>query len=245
MSKQTILIADDEEMLVEPLRYQLEQQGYQVLIAHDGESALSLALQEKPDMLLLDVMMPKRLGWDVCQRVRAQSNVPIIMLSAKGEEIDRVMGLELGADDYVVKPFSFRELHARIHANLRRVSYDLADNVHRQQEQITLGNIVIRLKQRTIKRDGVDVILSQKEFEILKTLAQMIGRAVPRQTLLDQVWGEDWIGDTRTIDVHIRWLREKLEEEPSKPRLLLTARGFGYRLVTPDELSTVTSNYRK
>lgn len=237
MSEAKILLADDDEMIVDALTYQLQREGYQVVPAYDGEEALRLARQENPDLILLDVMMPKRQGWEVCREIRQESTVPILMLTARGEEMDRVLGLELGADDYVVKPFSFRELLARIHANLRRISYQgqegTGDGVVK-----TVGPISIDTSRHVVTRHGAEVNLSHREFALLAALLEAGGAVIPRNDLLDQVWGEEWIGNPRTLDVHIRWLREKLEEDPSNPRLILTVRGVGYRLVAPDELET-------
>lgn len=237
MTDQTILVADDDEMIIDALRYQLEKEGYGVLVAHDGAAALDLAQRKEPDLLLLDVMMPKMQGWEVCREIRRESTVPILMLTARGEELDRVLGLELGADDYVVKPFSFRELLARIRANLRRVSFQSEQSPAPANGSVVhIGNIEIDKRRYAVARNGVAVALSQREFDLLVALQEADGAVIKRGDLLDQVWGEEWIGDPRTLDVHMRWLREKLEEEPGAPRLLLTVRGVGYRLVTGDEL---------
>ena len=232
---ETILLADDDEMMVDVLQDQLQREGFRVIIAHDGEAALALALQAQPDLILLDVMMPKRQGLEVCQEIRRQQTTPILMLTARGEEIDRVLGLELGADDYIVKPFSFRELLARIRANLRRVAYQepvavVATNL------LHLGTLTIDRNRRTVVNGGQLIQLSHREFDLLLALVDARGAVIKRNDLLDQVWGADWIGDTRTLDVHIRWLREKLEADPSRPLLLLTVRNVGYRLVGADEL---------
>ena len=243
MTRVRILIADDDEMIVDALRYQLEREGYEVLSAFDGEAALTLGTTQKPDLILLDVMMPKMQGWEVCRELRRQSTVPILMLTARGEEIDRVLGLELGADDYIVKPFSFRELIARIHAHLRRASY--AANETSVQTNSTLaeaanihhfGAVSVDLERHIITRNQQLVHLSFREFEILRALIQGKGAVIKRGDLLDKVWGETWVGDPRTLDVHIRWLREKLEEDDSKPQLILTVRNVGYRMVSPQEL---------
>ena len=232
---ETILLADDDEMMVDVLQDQLQREGFRVIIAHDGEAALTLAFQAQPDLILLDVMMPKRQGLEVCQEIRRQQTTPILMLTARGEEIDRVLGLELGADDYIVKPFSFRELLARIRANLRRVAYQepvavVATNL------LHLGTLTIDRNRRTVVNGGQLIQLSHREFDLLLALVDARGAVIKRNDLLDQVWGADWIGDTRTLDVHIRWLREKLEADPSRPLLLLTVRNVGYRLVGADEL---------
>ncbi|HRJ41008.1 MAG: response regulator transcription factor [Caldilineaceae bacterium] len=237
MTNERILLADDDEMIVDALRYQLEKEGYAVVVAYDGVQALEQAHAQNPDLILLDVMMPKMQGWEVCREIRRESTVPILMLTARGEEMDRVLGLELGADDYVVKPFSFRELLARIHANLRRVSFqNVALPVETDSSVVQIGGIEIDKRRYTVARHGALVPLSQREYDLLVALQGADGAVVKRGDLLDQVWGEEWIGDPRTLDVHMRWLREKLEDVPGAPRLLLTVRGVGYRLVTADEL---------
>ena len=237
MTEQTILVADDDEMIVDALRYQLEKEGYSVLAAYDGAEALALAQSKTPDLLLLDVMMPKMQGWEVCREIRRESTVPILMLTARGEELDRVLGLELGADDYIVKPFSFRELLARIRANLRRVSFQTEQSSAQTSGSVVhIGSIEIDKRRYAVTRQGAAVSLSQREYDLLVALQEADGAVIKRGDLLDQVWGDEWIGDPRTLDVHMRWLREKLEEEPGAPRLLLTVRGIGYRLVSGDEL---------
>ena len=236
MANETILLADDDVMIVDALRYQLEKEGYAVTAAYDGEEALHLARASEPDLILLDVMMPKKHGWEVCREIRRESAVPILMLTARGEEMDRVLGLELGADDYIVKPFSFRELLARIHANLRRVSLLRPRDDSGDRGPIQIGPLTIDKRRHVVTCRGEPVTLPQREYDLLMALQEANGAVVKRGDLLDQVWGEDWVGDPRTLDVHIRWLREKLEETPSAPRLILTVRGVGYRLVTADEL---------
>ncbi|MCB0129763.1 MAG: response regulator transcription factor, partial [Caldilineaceae bacterium] len=210
MSEKTILIADDDELIVDALRYQLEREGYRTVVAYDGEDALAVARAQSPDLILLDVMMPKRQGWEVCRDLRAESTVPILMLTARGEEMDRVLGLELGADDYIVKPFSFRELLARIHANLRRADFAAPPAPTANPERIQLGALTIDLDRYAVTRDGEMVNLSNREFDLLAALLAARGAVVKRGDLLDQVWGNEWIGDPRTLDVHIRWLREKI-----------------------------------
>ncbi|RME60062.1 MAG: DNA-binding response regulator [Caldilineae bacterium] len=236
MANEMILLADDDEMIVDALRYQLEKEGYTVTAAYDGEEALHLARANEPDLILLDVMMPKKHGWEVCQEIRRESAVPILMLTARGEEMDRVLGLELGADDYIVKPFSFRELLARIHANLRRVSLSQQKPAPSEEEPVQIGPITIDKRRHMVSRRGETVTLPQREYDLLMALLEADGAVVKRGDLLDRVWGEEWVGDPRTLDVHIRWLREKLEDNPSAPKLILTVRGVGYRLVTADEI---------
>ncbi len=235
-TKNTILLADDDEMIVDALRFQLEREGYNVLTAHDGVEALHLARTKDPDLVLLDVLMPKMQGWEVCKLIRTESTVPILMLTARGAEMDRVMGLELGADDYIVKPFSFSELLARIRANLRRVQFSAQEPDKRGSEIVEIGPVTIDRKRHLVARDGEAVKLSQREYDLLIALIEAEGAVVARGELLDRVWGEEWIGDPRTLDVHIRWCREKLEDNPSRPKLIQTVRGVGYRLVSADEL---------
>lgn len=237
MPQARILLADDDAMIVDVLSYQLKKEGYEVVVAEDGAAALALARSAAPDLILLDVMMPKLQGWEVCQEVRRTSAVPILMLTARGEELDRVLGLELGADDYVVKPFSFRELLARIHATLRRVALDLRQPAEPRQDRIALGQVVIDRDRYVVTRQDQPVPLSPREFDLLLALLNAQGAVVKRNDLLDLVWGEAWIGNPRTLDVHIRWLREKLEADPAHPTLILTVRGVGYRLATPGELN--------
>ncbi len=238
MPQETILLADDDEMIVDVLRYRLEAEGYTVIVARDGEEALHLALSANPDLVLLDVMMPRLQGWEVCRQLRHTSTVPILMLTARGEEMDRVLGLELGADDYIVKPFSFRELLARIHAHLRRMTRLAPAGPAPQEEddRVTLHDISIDRRRHIVTRAAQPITLSPREYDLLLALLDAKGAVIERGDLLDQVWGEGWFGNPRTLDVHIRWLREKLEADPASPRLILTVRGSGYRLVTPDEL---------
>lgn len=236
-------MADDDDMIVDPLSMQLRREGFTVHVAVDGEDALTQARLLQPDVVLLDIMMPKKQGWEVCRELRAESDVPIIMLTARGEEMDRILGLELGADDYLTKPFSARELIARIRAVLRRIAMDRAalqppaDAQKAEQATAQLGHVTVDRARYQVAVDGDVVHLSQREYALLIALLDARGAAVKRGDLVDRVWGEEWIGDPRTLDVHMRWLREKLERDPSNPELLLTIRGVGYRLVTPDELN--------
>jgi DNA-binding response OmpR family regulator len=233
-----ILLADDDELIVDVLRHQLEREGFGVIVTGNGAEALTLARTRRPDLVLLDVMMPGVQGWEVCRELRRESAVPILMLTARGEELDRVLGLELGADDYIVKPFGFRELLARIRANLRRMTLlQQAEAASGGDASERIGVIEIDRRRHRVWRNGVLVNLTQREYDLLLALRAANGAVVARDDLLDQVWGEAWFGDPRTLDVHIRWLREKLEADPGAPRLLLTVRGVGYRLVTPDELT--------
>lgn len=243
MAGETILLADDDEMIVDPLSMQLRREGFAVHVAVDGEDALAQARSLQPDVVLLDIMMPKKQGWEVCRELRAESDVPIIMLTARGEEMDRILGLELGADDYLTKPFSARELIARIRAVLRRIAMDRSalhppTGAQKAEDPIVrLGHVAIDRARYQVAVDDEVVHLSQREYALLIALLDARGAAVKRGDLVDRVWGEEWIGDPRTLDVHMRWLREKLERDPSNPELFLTIRGVGYRLVTPDELS--------
>ncbi|MFN8470650.1 MAG: response regulator transcription factor [Anaerolineae bacterium] len=231
-SQTTLLLVEDDESISEPLIFGLRAEGYEVLHAADGASALEVAQRCGPAVVLLDVMLPDTDGFTVCRKLRRESAVPIIMLTARGQEMDRVMGLELGADDYIIKPFSFRELLARVRALLRRRALDRAETAP-PSDRLIVGELVLDRTARQAWREGQTVDLSQREFDLLVALMERPGHALPRQELLDRVWGEEWIGDPRTLDVHIRWLREKLETDPSSPRLILTVRGHGYRLVDP------------
>jgi len=224
-----LLLVDDEKMITEPLAGQLRQSGYDVLVAHDGRSGLETALQEKPDLVILDILLPGMDGWAVCKELRQASTVPILMLTALGDEVDRIVGLELGADDYLVKPFSTRELLARIRALLRRVKFEHLPS--RPQQDFIAGDLRLDLDMRQAYKNSEQLILRYKEFELLSYLMSKAGLPVSRAELFDQVWGTDWLGDTRTLDVHIRWLREKIEDDPSNPQYIQTIRGYGYRFI--------------
>ncbi|MBK8902529.1 MAG: response regulator transcription factor [Anaerolineaceae bacterium] len=224
-----LLIIDDDPMITEPLVRQLKAAGYQVAVAHDGRSGLELTHTHRPDLVVLDVMMPEMDGWEVCQKLRQSSVVPILMLTALGDEVDRILGLELGADDYLTKPFSIRELKARIKALLRRVELD--QQAAPTRHEMTVGEIRIELDTRQVFKNEEPLQLRYKEFELLSLLLSRVGEVVTRAELFDKIWGTDWLGDTRTLDVHIRWLREKIEADPSQPRYIQTVRGVGYRLV--------------
>jgi DNA-binding response OmpR family regulator len=221
-----ILLIDDDPLITEPLARACRQNGYEVLVAHNGQDGLRLALETQPDMVVLDVLMPEMDGWAVCRELRRQSGVPILMLTALGDEIDRVLGLELGADDYLTKPFSTRELLARIRALLRRVELDHTASAPSTLER---SDILINFDTRQVSKAGRPLNLRYKEFELLALLMSKAGQVVSRAEIFDAVWGTEWLGDTRTLDVHIRWLREKIEENPSQPRLIQTVRGVGYR----------------
>ena len=236
-----ILVVDDEAVLVETIAYNLEQAGYAVVTAADGVSALEAAQREKPDLIILDLMLPEMDGLEVCRQLRRESNTsttPIMMLTAKGEEIDKVVGLEVGADDYVTKPFGRRELLARVRALLRRTDYatpneeramkDTSVEVPRPNRELAAGPLRIDLAGRRVYCRGQVLELQPKQFELLTYLVRNRGTVLTRDQLLHNVWGYDYAGDTRTVDVHIRWLREKLEEDPPNPRLIQTVRGVGY-----------------
>jgi len=228
----TILLIEDDEGIAEPLVFGLESEHMQVLHAPNGAQGLSLARSKRPDVILLDVMLPDMDGFAICRTLRRESATPILMLTARGQEMDRVMGLELGADDYIVKPFSFRELLARVHAVLRRRDLDRGE-APRATDRITVGEIVLDRTARQLWRREQLIELSPREFDLVVTLMENIGHALSRQDLLDRVWGEEWIGNPRTLDVHIRWLREKIEDDPAAPIYIETARGHGYRFADP------------
>jgi DNA-binding response OmpR family regulator len=232
----TILLVEDDELILESVRYGLEQTGYQVLTALDGATGLALAREKQPDVVLLDVMLPVLDGYQVCRRLRNESKVPIIMLTARGEEPDKVIGLELGADDYVVKPFGMRELVARIRAQLRRTEIQSAPAQAKANQMVCVGAVTLDLDQHLVTKAGQPVELRPREFELLAVLMSQPGHAFERGELLDAVWGIDWIGDTRTLDVHIRRLRQALEDDPSDPRYISTVRGRGYRFARSGEV---------
>jgi two-component system response regulator VicR len=230
----TILLVEDDELIVDSVRYGLEQTGYNVLTALDGATGLRLARERQPDVVLLDVMLPVLDGFQVCRKLRSESKVPIIMLTARGEETDKVVGLELGADDYVVKPFGMRELVARIRAQVRRTELESAAT--EEKRTTSVGAITLDLDQHLVTKAGQPIELRPREFDLLAVLMSQPGHAFERGELLDAVWGVDWIGDTRTLDVHIRRLRKALEDDPSDPRYISTVRGRGYRFARPEEV---------
>jgi two-component system response regulator RegX3 len=226
-----ILLIDDDRSLTDPLRTAFENAGYMVSI-RDGRSGWTQALKQAPDVIVLDVMMPGMSGWEVCRAIRQQSAVPIIMLTALDDSIDRIRGLELGADDYLVKPFSFQELHAHVKAMLRRVTLDTQPN---QPDVLRAGAVEVNLPAHRVTLRGKPVSLRQKEYDILVLLMTNADRVVTRNELFDRVWGTDWLGDTRTLDVHMSWLRSKLEDDPANPVYFQTVRGVGYRFAMPVE----------
>jgi len=220
-----ILVIDDERLMVKGLKFSLEQDGYKVDAAYDGEEGLNKALVGKYDLIVLDIMLPKIDGLDVCRQIREQSTVPIIMLTAKGDDMDKILGLEYGADDYMAKPFNILELKARIKAIFRR--FDLA-NPQKDDKYLRIKNIIINFENRSVTVDGKDANLTAKEFDLLEVLARSPGKIFSREQLLEFVWKYDYLGDLRTVDVHIRRLREELEKNPSQPELIFTKWGVGY-----------------
>lgn len=227
MDKKKILVVDDEAAIGDILRINLEREGYAVAVAMDGEEGARLALSLNPDLVLLDVMLPKMDGFEVCKKIRRESEVPIVMLTARTEEIDKILGLELGADDYVTKPFSVRELMARVKANLRRTAPK--ENVPDTEENtIKIGEITINTASYELRKAGKVIELTLREFELVKYLAESPNRIFSRETLLEKVWGYEYYGDMRTVDVTVRRLREKIEDDPGEPRYIMTRRGVGY-----------------
>ena len=221
----TILIVEDDDTVREALSAGLESEGYEVILSDNGLDGLKQAKEEGPDLILLDLMLPEMDGLSVCRALRRDSDVPIIMLTARGTEMDKIVGLETGANDYVVKPFSLGELLARIRSLLRRTKNDKQEN----QMQLTSGDISLDLTSRRVSKDDAEVHLTQKEFNLLAELIRNKGAVLSRDLLLEKVWGYSYVGNTHTVDVHIRWLREKIELDPSKPVRIVTVRGVGYR----------------
>ncbi|MCB2179806.1 response regulator transcription factor [bacterium] len=224
-----ILVVEDEITLSETLVYNLERQGYEVLAAMDGHEALRLARSQKPDLILLDLMLPGLDGLEITRILRKESSIPILILTAQGEEIDRVLGLELGADDYMPKPFSMRELLARVKAILRRIQLDQSTEKNGQQDLRVFDNLVINERKHEVYLDDNPLKLKPKEYDLLLYLCANAGQVLTRSLILEQVWGWDFSGGTRTVDVHIRWLREKIEADPTNPTRIITVHGVGYR----------------
>ncbi len=235
MQNKTILIVDDEKPIADILEFNLKKEGFKVFCAYDGEEALKLVEETKPDIMLLDIMLPKQDGMEVCREVRKKYDFPIIMLTAKDSEIDKVLGLELGADDYVTKPFGTRELIARVKANLRRHMKTLADDLEDESNEITVGNLIIQPDAYLVLKRDETIELTHREFELLHYLSKHIGQVMTREHLLQTVWGYDYFGDVRTVDVTIRRLREKIEDTPSHPSWIVTRRGVGYYLRDPEQ----------
>ncbi|PIO81151.1 response regulator YycF [Pediococcus damnosus] len=229
---QKILVVDDEKPISDIVKFNLTKEGYEVITAYDGEEVLQKVEDESPDLILLDLMLPKIDGLEVARRVRAKHSIPIIMVTAKDSELDKVVGLELGADDYVTKPFSNRELVARVKANLRR--QDQLVSAEQENNDIKVGDLDINPDAYAVSRHGEQLDLTHREFELLYYLAQHMGQVMTREHLLQTVWGYDYFGDVRTVDVTVRRLREKIEENPSNPVYLVTRRGVGYYLRNPE-----------
>lgn len=236
--QKTILIVDDEQPIRDILVYNLKKEGYNTIEASDGITALNIALEKYPDLILLDIMLPKMDGLSVCKRIKNSYNVPILMLTAKDGEIDKILGLELGADDYITKPFSVRELVARVKANLRKVeNMSMArmdnDNTNKKKEnKIIVNDLELDLDKFEVKIRGEIIDLTVREFEVIKFLASQPGQVVTRETLLEKVWGYEYYGDIRTVDVTVRRIREKIEKDTSSPKILITKRGVGYYIAS-------------
>lgn len=240
-SKKTVLVVDDEVAIVELLKHHLKLEGYDILEAYDGISAIEIATEKRPDLILLDIMLPKMDGLSVCKRIKNIYNVPILMITAKDTEIDKILGLELGADDYVTKPFSTRELMARVKANLRKVeinNLEAKENAKPApapkppENKIHVGDLSLDLDRFEVKVKNETIDLTLREFEVLKFLALQPGQVVTRETLLEKVWGYEYYGDIRTVDVTVRRIREKIEKDTSAPQILITKRGVGYYIAT-------------
>lgn len=234
-----VLIVDDEQAIIDVLVYNLKKEGYETLEATDGITAVNMALEEKPDLMLLDIMLPKLDGLSVCKRVKNYLNIPILMLTAKDAEIDKIVGLELGADDYITKPFSVRELMARVKANLRKneISNVKKEPIQEMPETeadntIKVNDLELDLDRFEVKVRGEIIDLTLREFEVLKFLASQPGQVITRETLLEKVWGYEYYGDIRTVDVTVRRIREKIEKDTSSPKILITKRGVGYYIAT-------------
>ena len=243
-SKETVLVVDDEKTIVDILVYNLKKEGYETLEAYDGQEAIEIALEKKPDLILLDIMIPQIDGLTVCKKLRQTLNIPILILSAKDEEIDKIVGLELGADDYITKPFSVRELMARVKANLRKreLSNERKQNIIENEEIneqrsdnnriIKIGDLVINVDKYDVKIKGKSIDLTLREFELISYLAKQPGQVATREELLEQVWGYEYYGDIRTVDVTIKRIRSKIEKDKSAPKIIITRRGVGYYIAT-------------
>ncbi|MEJ6347844.1 response regulator YycF [Holzapfeliella sp. He02] len=233
MSKK-ILVVDDEKPISDIIKFNLKKENYDVVVAYDGEEAVAQVEAEKPDLIILDLMLPKMDGIEVAREVRKKYNMPIIMVTAKDSEIDKVLGLEIGADDYVTKPFSNRELVARVKANLRR-EVTTSNDEAQEQKLLKVGDLVINLDAYSVSKNDEKIDLTHREFELLHYLAAHIGQVMTRENLLQTVWSYDYFGDVRTVDVTVRRLREKIEDDPSKPQYLVTRRGVGYFMKDPSQ----------
>ncbi len=226
----TILVIEDEQNINDILTFSLGKEGYKTLSALDGITGLEMALTENPDLILLDVMLPGLDGWEICKKVREHSQVPIIMLTAREDEVDKVLGLELGADDYITKPYSMRELAARVKANLRRSATVpvVKESEPENQDTIISGDLAINVERYEVSKNGQTIDITLREFELLKFLAMQPDKIFSREKLLENVWGYEYYGDVRTVDVTVRRLREKIEDDPSMPKYIITKRGVGY-----------------
>ncbi|HHP9033109.1 TPA: response regulator YycF [Listeria monocytogenes] len=236
MAEKKILVVDDEKPIADIVKFNLNKEGFDVYCAYDGDEALELVEEVQPDLILLDIMLPGRDGIEVCREVRKKYDMPIIMVTAKDSEIDKIIGLELGADDYVTKPFSNRELIARVKANLRRHS-QVSSNAAEEEEnsELEIGSLIIHPDAYVASKRGETIELTHREFELLHYLAKHMGQVMTREHLLQTVWGYDYFGDVRTVDVTVRRLREKIEDNPSHPAWLVTRRGVGYYLRNPEQ----------
>ena len=240
----TVLIVDDEQAIRDVLKFNLLKEGYKILEASDGQQGLEMALSEKPDLIMLDIMLPKMDGLTVCKRVKNSCNIPIIILTAKDTEVDKIVGLELGADDYITKPFSVRELVARVKANIRKADVTVnTTNIQpdivvekqtkkKPENKITVGELELDLDKFEVKVRNKVIDLTLREFEVLKFLASQPGQVITRETLLEKVWGYEYYGDIRTVDVTVRRIREKIEADTSTPQILITKRGVGYYIAS-------------
>ena len=229
METKKVLIIEDEKPISDIIKFNLEKDGFQVVTAYDGEKGLEDILSLNPDLVLLDVMLPKMDGFEILKRAREKSQVPILMLTAKEEEVDKVLGLELGADDYITKPFGMRELIARIKANIRRVGSGDGEGVGQDNQPVhQYGNLEIDMNRYEVRKDGIALELTLREFELLKYLAERENKVFSREQLLEEVWGYEYYGDIRTVDVTVRRLREKLEDDSANPKYIMTKRGIGY-----------------
>lgn len=229
-----ILVVDDEQPIADILKFNLEKEGYEVICAYDGGAAVEVAMREDPDLILLDLMLPVKDGMDVCREIRSRKNTPIVMLTAKDTELDKVLGLEMGADDYVTKPFGTRELLARVKAHLRRQKKSVPEKTEAPaQEGLRINKLLIDNDLYVVYKEGVALDLTHREFELIQYMAKNAGKVMTREHLLQAVWGYDYYGDVRTVDVTIRRLREKIEDEPSSPEYITTRRGLGYVMRNP------------
>ena len=234
--KKTVLIVDDEQKIVDLLVHNLGREGYRTIEANDGVTAIEIAREQRPDLILLDLMLPRLDGLSVCKKIKNIYNVPILMVTAKDNELDKIVGLELEADDYITKPFSVREVVARVKANLRKVENNIEEKKEKNKEEekekkvsiIQVGELVLDLEKYEVHIDGKVINLTLREFEVLKFLAQQPGQVVTREALLERVWGYEYYGDIRTVDVTVRRIRERIEKDTSNPQILITKRGVGY-----------------